>query len=189
MILQTDTGCQPMSVFIYIIWTLNLRAVDNQFPYGQFLFIISYMKPDFLNTKLFISFLIVLAVGGSVYFFFFGKDKTESRSFIGTVVEIKGNSIVAEGMIKILDEDRLNIRKTMTFKINDEANLIKTVIIFDTNRPESEEAYSPETIKTQGSLSDLGVGMAVNVTSKENLVKTNKATAVEINYVVPEFKF
>jgi hypothetical protein len=80
-----------------------------------------------------------------------------------------------------------NDAQTVRFVINSETKFINTLWSTPSN-VKPGEGFAPVETPTQGSIDDLVVGINIlNLKSKENLFGTEKATAIEINYVTYDF--
>ena len=147
-----------------------------------------------INAKL-ISALAILAILAGVLIFY------ESRN-IGESEPLAGYSNQIFGLINDIDDDSIAIKgaigdwniegspksnKTIEFSITSETTFIKKAIII-TGDTKPGEIFYPETKETAGTMQDLFSGMAIGITSEENLFAVDKATALEIIYEIIEKK-
>lgn len=136
--------------------------------------------------------LILIIIGAvlvlAISFFYNGKlfgPADFSNQISGQIKEVNSGVIVIEGLIKSSKpESNHQEKKTIEFKITPETIFKKTELI-PPKGTKPGEPFTPEATEIQGNFSDLSVGvLIIRLQSKEDLFKTDKATAAEINYAL-----
>ena len=134
--------------------------------------------------------LIIIGVVSAllIAFFYSGKlfgPSDFSYQISGQIKEAREGLIVIEGLVKSSkSESSRSEKKTIEFKIISETIFKKTELI-PPNDVKPGEPFAPIATETQGNVSDLSVGvMIIRLQSKENLFRTDKGTATEINYAI-----
>lgn len=130
-----------------------------------------------------------LVLGLLVLFYFFNPLAEFSGHMRGSIIKVKGNSIVVEGVVESSDSKGSNHEdRTVEFEINQSTVLTSRTIVITQENIESGQSFQPKTEDRPGVFSDLteGVGI-IRIESKDNLFKTDKATALEIIYTSYDF--
>lgn len=102
----------------------------------------------------------------------------------GQIIEVRSNSIVVKGMLKLSDPT-IKENKTIEFVLTPETVFNKTLYIVP-KKIEPSVIFTPETKKEQGNIADLTVGKSVSLRSKDNLFDVNQTIALNINYEIIE---
>ena len=148
------------------------------------------------NKKWILLSLLLLVSFLSIFLYFKKSEKNISQSpyepkisnemIRGTVKEVKNMSIIVEGQITSMSTDSETPhteRKTVEFIVNSQTIIKHSIIVISAEQAKSGKQFHPETKFQTAVFSDLAPGLKLlKITSKENLFKTQKATAVEINY-------
>lgn len=127
--------------------------------------------------------LVVIVV--SVYGYNFFKLPDLSNQISGQIKEVKNGMIVIEGLIKSSKPgSNRSEKKTIEFKVTPDTIFKKTEFTMPKGTKPGEP-FVPLATETQGNISDLSFGVRIiRLQSKENLFKTDKATATEIHYAI-----
>lgn len=108
-----------------------------------------------------------------------------SNQISGQIKEVNNGVIVIEGLVRSSKPgSNRQEKKTIEFKITPETIFKKTELI-PPKGTKPGEPFTPEATEISGAASDLSVGvLIIRLQSQEDLFKTDKATATEINYVL-----
>lgn len=146
---------------------------------------------DTTNKKIFISLLILtpLVVIGILYFpqirsyfeVFTNSDVAQvvevQNTMAGSVTKVGDGFIVVQGILG-------GETKEVEFQLTSSTKLRNNVIVFTKAQMDSGKPFHPETKFIDGKIQDLTVNARIlQIKSQENLLKVDKATAVEINYI------
>ncbi len=134
--------------------------------------------------------LIIIGVVAAllIVFFYSGKffrPSDFSNQISGQIKGVNNGIIVVEGLIKSSKPgSNRSEKKTIEFKATPDTIFKKTEFTLPKGTKPGEP-FVPIANETQGNVSDLSVGVRIiRLQSKENLFKTDKATATEINYAI-----
>lgn len=141
-----------------------------------------------INARLIAALAILVILAGVLIFFenrsYVGESELGqySNRIFGPIKDIDADSIIIEGAIGgWAEEGSLTENKTVEFSITSETKFTKKAIII-TGDTKPGEVFYPETKEITGALEDLFLGMAIGITSEENLFGVEKATALEVIY-------
>ena len=128
-------------------------------------------------------------LGSFTYFYFNTPDSNQvyysMLQMKGSVTGVNGNSVFISGIVNSIDGKSED--KTIEFIVTNDTILRSNKIIITLEQIKSGKNFHPKTIIGTGQLSDLSPDTKIfNVSSKNDLSKTNKATAAEISYLIYE---
>src|SRR3989344_4893110 len=142
--------------------------------------------------KIFLIVLIVAVMGtGGFIFIFYGQKGEATELNGGRVVEVKENSIIAEGFV-VYSADPAGQRefKKIEFRIVPGTVLTNRVRIITREQAESGKQFYPTDQDMPGRIEDLKSDTGiVSIKSDKDLFKTSKAAATEILYNTYELPF
>lgn len=132
---------------------------------------------------------IILGLLGIILFFYKSFKADTIYEISGLVTEVKNNAIVVTGAVGSLNpEDTHKEEKTIEFSVTSATVLINHLVAITSDQIKSGESFSPKIEVKPGAVSDLVINTRIRVKSKNNLFANNKATAVEISYILYDFK-
>lgn len=142
-----------------------------------------------MNKKILFGLIILTIVGISLFVFQYIKNNPSSYQMDGKIVESRDDSIFAAGTVTSLNpkaDSNTRQNKTIQFKITTQTLLHKTVYRVSKSIPPGK-IFTPETIKMDGVVADLKVGLGLRVRTKDNLFASDEAAAMEISYEIIEY--
>lgn len=117
--------------------------------------------------------LLVLVAAFFVINWFYGGDSIHKAT--AQIIEVKDGSIIVEAFI--------GQNQTVEFQLTNETVLNKSIAVITEEQLKADDPFTPERRIVGGAISDLIVGKNIVIYSKENLVRSKKATATRIDYV------
>ncbi len=143
-----------------------------------------------------IIFLVAVGISGAVYYQKVRVEKPAIYNMSGRVTAVSGDTMTVTGALSnrayVYTKEGPAPEQTVEFAITPETTFKKKVVWIAKKYQVQDgvsEPFTPTTFTSDGSLSDLKVGMPVTaVQGKEDLYKETKATAVEIKYELTEYE-
>lgn len=143
-----------------------------------------------INKKNLIGLAVIVLAVLVVYFLSWAKKPSAPfyNEMRGTVRQVSNQSFVAQGYLIDVPKDQKQLVE-VTFQINSETKLIKTVRVINTTKNKPGEFFTPEERPEPGNFSDIKPNSTLRlVKSKTNLYNTKEAVAEEINYIVTVYE-
>lgn len=129
--------------------------------------------------------IAILALAGIVYFY--NLRNPSPRDLAATALDGRITS-VEEGRVSALTTIE-GVEKIIELQVTPETIFTKEVIIITPEQAQSGESFAPRKAIMKGERADLREGMFVRVKANANLLKTDKAEALEINYITYDLPF
>lgn len=128
------------------------------------------------------SLVLILVIGFGIFYvpkinnFFKKAPAPVQNEMSGTITEVKGNSIVVEGLVG-------NKNKSITFAMTSETILKNSSRTITLEQMKSGKPFVPKYEEKVGKMSDFTVNLKIDkIRSQENLLVANNAIATEIDY-------
>lgn len=139
-----------------------------------------------MNKKIIIilSILVVLVVAG---LWFLGSfEKVSNRMGSGIVLEVKENSILAQGFLEAEGQDKKVVN--VEFVITEKTVFKKTSLLIDIEKYAGKGPFTPEMVTKDSSFSEIKPKVRIEyIKTNDKLVDGGTAEALEIHYSTKDF--